>query len=148
MSQNVDTRVLVADDNERMRDSTGALLESEGFNVSLACSGDEVIKALLSESFDLLLLDLKMPGLTGFEVMEYIEANEIDVEVIVVSGETSFDSVRFSLRHGAHDYLRKPFSVDDLSGGGVARLRTRRAVGATLLISGASGRPPTSQAYF
>ena len=86
-------RILVVDDEPRLRDSLRDLLRNSGYNTITADGGKSAVTILAEQSVDLLLLDLKMPGYSGHQVMDFIEENAIDAAVIVVSGETSFDNM-------------------------------------------------------
>jgi diguanylate cyclase (GGDEF)-like protein/PAS domain S-box-containing protein len=108
------TSILLVDDEPRLCDSLKTLLEVNGFCCSVAYSGERAIEILGESSFDLMLLDLKMPGVDGHEVMDYARSNCPHTDVIVVSGETTFEEATWALHHGAHDFLRKPYVMDEL----------------------------------
>ncbi|MCU7925453.1 MAG: EAL domain-containing protein [Candidatus Thiodiazotropha sp. (ex Dulcina madagascariensis)] len=107
-------RILIADDEPRARASLREVLRYSGYETTLAESGFEALEQLNSHNFDLILLDLNMPDLHGQKVMEHIKQNKIDCDIIVVSGETSFDHATQALRKGAQDFLRKPYAPDEL----------------------------------
>ena len=107
-------RILVVDDEHRLLTSLESLLNSHGFRVTTALGGINACKALKSEHFDLVLLDLNMPDVDGHQVMDYIAEHDMDPAVIVVSGESSFSAVSKALRRGAYDYLRKPYDTEEL----------------------------------
>ena len=106
--------VLVVDDEPRARASLKEVLRYAGYEITLAEGGREAIELFKEHHFDLLLLDLNMPDLDGHDVMAYINEQKIDCDVIVVSGETTFDSATRVLRRGAKDFLRKPYAPDEL----------------------------------
>jgi diguanylate cyclase (GGDEF)-like protein/PAS domain S-box-containing protein len=112
--QQRNTSILIVDDEPRLCDSLKTLLEINGFRCTAAYSGESAIEILGESSFDLMLLDLKMPGVDGHQVMEYTKANCPHTDVIVVSGETTFEEATWALHHGAHDFLRKPYVMDEL----------------------------------
>jgi diguanylate cyclase (GGDEF)-like protein/PAS domain S-box-containing protein len=112
--RNFIARILVVDDEARARASLKEMLRLSGYEVTLAEGGVEAIERLDNQHFDLMLLDLNMPDLDGHRVMEYLSSRQIDCEVIVVSGETTFDHATQALRRGAHDFLRKPYAPDEL----------------------------------
>lgn len=107
-------RVLVVDDEPRLLSSLGSLLRSQEYNVTEADNGQNACQLIDRQTFDLVMLDLRMPGLDGFDVMKHIAARQPDCGIVVVSGESSFDSVSRALRRGALDYIRKPFDPDEL----------------------------------
>ena len=104
--------LLVVDDNELNRDMLRRRLERLGYDVSCAENGIEALKLLKTESFDLLLLDVIMPLMDGFEVLEQLKAEPLlrDIPVIVLSASDQLDHVVKCIQKGAQDYLSKPFS--------------------------------------
>ncbi len=107
-------RVLVVDDEPRLSRSLEQLLKLCGYQVALAEGGHKAIALLDAQRFDLMLLDLQMPDLSGHQVMEHVARNALDVAVIVVSADTSLDQATRVLRAGAQDFLRKPYLPDEL----------------------------------
>lgn len=110
-----DARILLADDDSRILDSLQELLTLYDFRVDTALGGQNAINKLASNQYDLLLLDLKMPEVSGHDVMNFMSKNSISTMTIVVSGETSMDDVSKALRHGAYDYLKKPYIPEQLA---------------------------------
>ena len=104
--------LLVVDDNDLNRDMLTRRLERLGYDVSCAENGIEALKLLKTESFDLLLLDVIMPLMDGFEVLEQLKAEPLlrDIPVIVLSASDQLDHVVKCIQKGAQDYLSKPFS--------------------------------------
>ncbi len=107
-------RILVADDDPRLLKSLSSLLEQQGYLVTSALGGKEACKQLNTHTFDLAMLDLRMPELDGFEVMSHAAKVQPNCGIIVVSGESSFSSVSRALRRGAQDYIKKPFDPDEM----------------------------------
>jgi len=107
-------KILIVDDEQRMLSSLETLLSSEDYQVFTAKGGSKACETLLEESFDLVLLDLNMPDVDGHQVMDFITEQQIEIAIIVVSGETSFSAVSKALRRGAYDYLRKPYDPHEL----------------------------------
>ena len=107
-------QILVVDDEPRMCESLKALLEQNGFNCMTAIGGEKAIDALQQHHFDLLLLDLKMPGMNGHQVMKHVKLHYPKTDVIIVSGETNFADAALALQQGAHDFLRKPYVKEEL----------------------------------
>ena len=106
--------ILIVDDELHHLNSLKELIKHENYDIKLANSADEAINILEENSIDLVLLDLNMPEKGGVEVMKYINNNGSDTMVIVVSGETTFVAAENALKHGAYDYIRKPYSIDGL----------------------------------
>jgi adenylate cyclase len=105
-------RILVVDDNPSNRDLLFRRLSHDGHQVSKAESGRKALTILAVEEFDLVLLDLMMPDLNGFQILQRLKADERlhDVPVIMVSGLQETDSVIRCIEAGAEDYLPKPFN--------------------------------------
>jgi diguanylate cyclase (GGDEF)-like protein/PAS domain S-box-containing protein len=110
-----EARILLADDDPRLLDSLRVLLQLYDYQVDTALGGQKAIDKLSSQRYDLILLDLKMPGISGHDVMQYMSEHNIDTMTIVVSGETSLDDISKALRFGAYDYLKKPYVPEELT---------------------------------
>ncbi len=107
-------KILIVDDESRMCDSLKILLSREGYEAQTGYSGKEAIECLSRDSFDLVLLDIVMPDMTGHQIMDYINSQNPETLVIVMTGHVSVDSAVESLRRGAYDYFRKPFDFEQL----------------------------------
>jgi diguanylate cyclase (GGDEF)-like protein/PAS domain S-box-containing protein len=110
----VPARILLADDDSRLLDSLNGLLQLYGHSVETALGGKEAITKLSQNHYDLLLLDLRMPDVSGHDVMQYMAQHNITTMTVVVSGETSIDDISRALRNGAYDYLKKPYVPEEL----------------------------------
>lgn len=119
-------KLLVVDDEPRMRESLRSLLELSGYQIACAGDGGEALALLERESFDLLLLDLNMPGLSGQQLLDCLRQRGIDINVIILSGETTFDQATRAFRQGAADFLAKPCPPETLLAGIAAGLDRRR----------------------
>jgi len=107
-------RLLLVDDEPRLLSSLCAMLGDRGFQMLTASSGSETIELLGKLQFDLVLLDLRLPDIGGHEIMDFINAKGIDATVIVLSGDTGIEAAIGALKRGAYDYLRKPYSREEL----------------------------------
>jgi len=107
-------KILVVDDDPVVLKSLKDLLAIRGFNPDTAIGGQEAICQLDQQNYDLVLLDLHMPYVSGHDVMAHIRANNINTSVIIVSGETSFEAAKDACSQGAYDFLRKPYATDEL----------------------------------
>ncbi len=107
-------RILVVDDEEGMCEFLHYLLEGEGYRVALAHSGSEALARLEQESFDLVLADIKMPGMDGLEMLRRIRAADHDVVVIVMTGYASLETAIKAIKYNAYDYILKPFEDPDV----------------------------------
>lgn len=107
-------RLLVVDDEIRLLRSLQELLSLHGYCVDIAEGGRQAIERLGSNSYNAILLDLRMEDLSGHDVLRYIADEQYETPVIVVSGESSFGAITKALLLGATDYIRKPYSTDEL----------------------------------
>jgi DNA-binding response OmpR family regulator len=107
-------RILVVDDESTVRTSLQEILEQEGHRVTTAASGEEALAALELETFDLILVDLKMEGIDGLQVMTQAKKMMPDTVVIMLTAYGTVDSAIGALRQGAHDYLLKPCAVEEI----------------------------------
>ena len=108
------TNILIVDDEESMRDACRQVLAPEGFAVTEAASGDEAMEAMRRESFDLAILDLKMPRVDGLEILRWIRQESPGTAAIVITGYPSVESAVEAMKRGAADFLPKPFTPDVL----------------------------------
>jgi DNA-binding response OmpR family regulator len=104
--------ILLIDDEARLRDNLQTLLQREGYSVTTAHNSAEGIKLLRRETFDLVMTDLVMPEVNGFQVLEYLKAYAPGTVVVVMTAYVSAGSVIDALRKGAYDYLSKPFEFE------------------------------------
>jgi len=107
-------QLLLVDDEPRLLASLSALLSNQGFVLITAASGTEAMQKLSQTHFDLVLLDLRLPDMSGHEIMDYMNGQAMDTHVIVTSGDAGIDAAIGALRRGAYDYLRKPYSREEL----------------------------------
>jgi diguanylate cyclase (GGDEF)-like protein/PAS domain S-box-containing protein len=108
------TRVLIVDDEPGQLGSLKELVSLTGYQVEAAASGVAAIDFLTNHTYEVMLLDLKMPDMSGYSVIDFVMKNEIEVKIIVVSGESNFDAVTTALRQGAYDFIKKPYMADEL----------------------------------
>lgn len=107
--------MLIVDDQQEQLKSVQLMLKINGYeDVDLASGGEEAIRKLQCGCYQLLLLDLQMPGATGLNVLDHIRQAGHATETIVLSGESSFEWVKEAMRLGAHDYIRKPYKPAEL----------------------------------
>ena len=100
--------VAIVDDEESVRRALGRLLRSAGFDVQTFASGIEFIHSLARSSPQCLVLDLRMPHMTGFDVQGALLEAKSDVPVVIITGDDSLESRELTLGRGARAYLRKP----------------------------------------
>ena len=106
--------ILIIDDEESIRIGCAQSLENEGWRVFTVANGLEGLDSIGRESFDVVVVDLKMPGLDGIEVLRRIKANDPQIRVIVMTGYGTIDTAVESMRLGAFDFITKPFTPEAL----------------------------------
>jgi DNA-binding NtrC family response regulator len=107
--------ILVVDDETTTQDTLGMFLETEGYRVATAGSGEEALARIEEQEFDVIVADVIMPGLSGLEVLERSRALSPRAAVILMTGHATVEMAIEALRKGACDYLQKPFVLHDLS---------------------------------
>jgi len=107
-------KLLVADDEQSMREFLDIMLKKEGYKVSLASNGEEVLKLAERDIFDLILMDIRMPKLDGIAVLKKIKALSPETIVIMITAYASTDTAIRAMKEGAYDYVTKPFKVDEI----------------------------------
>lgn len=107
-------KILVVDDELIMRESLAGWLERDGHVVEKTESGEEALEKIKTTHFDILLLDIKMGGISGLEVLKKIKENDSDTEVVMITAYGSIPTAIEAIRNGAFDYLLKPFDPVEL----------------------------------
>ncbi len=107
-------RVLVVDDEEPFRRLLKKELSRKGFSVEVASEGEAALKLLKESAFDVLLLDVLMPGLDGISVMKRLRRDPTAPPVIVLTGKATIETAVEAMKNGAYDYLTKPYKLDEL----------------------------------
>lgn len=119
--------ILIAEDSERISSFISKGLSAHGFGVTVVSDGKECLKLLTAVDFDLLVLDIGLPTMDGFQVLETIRGSGNEIPVIVLTARDSVDDTVASFQGGADDYMSKPFSFDELLVRVRRRLRTETA---------------------
>lgn len=120
----MEANVLVVDDDIIVQETLRRFLEEKGYEVHTAANGEEALDALERLAPDVMLLDIRMPGMDGLEVLQRVQDGDIDVGVIMISGQADEETARRTLEQGAADYITKPFDLDYLELSLVAKLMT------------------------
>ena len=107
-------RLLVIEDDETVRDVLRSFLGEKNFEVTLAQNGEAGLEMVRAGKFDLILTDLVMPGITGMDVLKEVTAAKISIPVIVMTAFGTVQTAVEAMRHGAFDYITKPFNLDEL----------------------------------
>lgn len=119
-------KILIVDDESTARRTWSDILRLEGYQVSTAANGEAAMANIQKETFDVMLLDLRMPGMDGLEVLRSVNRLSPETLIILLTAHGSLDSAIEALRQGAHDYLLKPASPEQVLSS-VAGALARRA---------------------
>jgi len=115
-------RILVVDDEEIVLDSCTEILRGEGYQLATAADGERGLALVKEFRPDIVVVDLKMPGLSGFDVLARLKESDPTIVTIVITGYATVSSAVEAMKHGAYDFLPKPFTPEEF------RLIIRRAV--------------------
>ena len=115
MTMEKNVHIMVVDDEEIVRDSLGSWLEEDGYSVEAVESGKKALERLPAKAWDLMLVDLKMPGMDGIQLMEEVHKIQPDMLVIIMTAYATVDTAVKAMKKGAYDYFVKPFNPDDIS---------------------------------
>jgi DNA-binding NtrC family response regulator len=107
-------KILIVDDELIMRESLAGWLERDGHYVEKAASGEEALELLKTIKFDILLVDMKMEGMSGLDVLQHVRESDPDVAVVIITAFGSISTAIDAMKQGAHDYLLKPFDPNEL----------------------------------
>lgn len=122
-------RILVVDDEKSMRDFLSIMLKKSGYDVTTATDGEEAVKILHKDIFDLVITDLKMPKMSGLEVLKTVKELSPDTVVILITAFASTETAVEAMQEGAYDYITKPFQNDEM------KIRIRKALEKRRLIA-------------
>jgi two-component system response regulator PilR (NtrC family) len=123
--------LLIVDDEQSMRDFLSILFYREGYTVTVAPTAEAALATLGQKEFDAVLTDVRMPGMSGLELLAELKSRQPDLPVIIVTAFASPDDAVQAMKSGAFDYLAKPFNVDELRKVVRAALAKRKADAAT-----------------
>jgi len=105
--------ILIVDDELGARESLRMIFRPN-YQVHTAVDGKEALQSIQKDKIDLVALDLRMPGLSGLDVLRQIKKNDPDIEVIVITAHGTAEDAKEAVRYGAGDFITKPFNVSDL----------------------------------
>jgi DNA-binding NtrC family response regulator len=107
-------KILIVDDELIMRESLAGWLQRDGHETDTAASGEEALERLKDTRFDILLVDIKMEGMSGLDVLKQVKENDPDLAVVMITAYGSISSAIEAMKNGAYDYLLKPFDPNEL----------------------------------
>jgi DNA-binding NtrC family response regulator len=114
METTLNTKVLLVDDEEEFITTLAQRLETRNFKVSTATSGMEAVEIVNTNDFDVILLDLAMPGMDGLQTLEKIKAEHPEAEIIMLTGHGTIEAGIEAMKRGAEDFLEKPVDIKEL----------------------------------
>lgn len=114
MSKEAKGNILLVEDEENLHEALKLNLELDGYTVTSAFNGNDALKAVSNEYFDLIILDIMLPELDGISVAESVRVQHIDVPILMLSAKDSSADRVLGLKKGADDYLTKPFNLEEL----------------------------------
>ncbi len=145
-------RILVVDDEPGIREFLQIMLEREGYEVSCAENGTEAISRFKKKKYDVVIADIKMPKVSGLEVLSSVKEMSPETSVILITAHASFESAVEAMNEGAYDYITKPFNVDEIkvtvsnalqnNGGSEAVAGSRKEKGGVALFEGMTSSSP------
>jgi len=110
----IGSKILLVDDEVIFTKNMNRLLDARGYRATAVNSGAEAIRALQSEDFDVVVLDLKMPGMDGLTTLKEIKKLGLFTQTLILTGHGSIDSALEAIKLGAYDYLTKPCQISEL----------------------------------
>lgn len=107
-------KILIIEDEYNLADAISSMLKKEKYLVTITTDGNEGLDEALSDIYDLIILDVMLPGLDGFEILKEIRKEEIKSKVLMLTAKSNIEDKLIGLNNGADDYLTKPFHMDEL----------------------------------
>jgi two-component system alkaline phosphatase synthesis response regulator PhoP len=114
LKENSKANILLVEDEENLHDALKLNLELEGYEITSAYDGTEALKAIKDEYFDLIIMDVMLPGVDGITVTENVRLHNNEVPILILSAKTNSADRVLGLKKGADDYLAKPFNLEEL----------------------------------
>jgi two-component system alkaline phosphatase synthesis response regulator PhoP len=114
LKENSKANILLVEDEENLHDALKLNLELEGYEITSAYDGTEALKAVKDEYFDLIIMDVMLPGIDGISVTENIRLTNNEVPILILSARTTSADRVLGLKKGADDYMAKPFNLEEL----------------------------------
>ncbi|MEE4605837.1 MAG: sigma-54 dependent transcriptional regulator [Desulfobacteraceae bacterium] len=108
------TKILIVDDELILRESLAGWLQRDGHTVDTASSGEAALEKLKEARFDIMLVDIKMEGISGLDVLQHVKENDPDVAIVMITAYGSIPTAIEAMKNGAYDYMLKPFDPNEL----------------------------------
>ncbi|MBI1823658.1 MAG: sigma-54-dependent Fis family transcriptional regulator, partial [Nitrospirae bacterium] len=106
-------KILIVDDEKSMREFLGIVLSNEGYAVTTASDGEEAIQQIGKDIFDLVITDIKMPKMSGLDVLKGVKEVSPDTLVLMITAFATTETAIEAMKQGAYNYLIKPFKIDE-----------------------------------
>ena len=114
LKENSKANILLVEDEENLHEALKLNLELEGYEITSAYDGNEALQAIKDEYFDLIIMDVMLPGIDGISVTENIRLHNNEVPILILSARTTSADRVLGLKKGADDYMAKPFNLEEL----------------------------------
>src|SRR6516162_4201214 len=111
---NAPIRLLIVDDDVPLRQTLAGRFQRQGMTVNTAGSGEEALALAVENRFDVALLDLHLPGMSGIDILSHLKETQPELEAILLTAHGSIDTAIQAMKRGAYDYQTKPFHLPDL----------------------------------
>jgi len=108
-------KIIVVDDELSIRESMRGWLQLDGYQVETAASGSEALAKNAASRFDIMLIDVKMPEMDGLTLLKKVKENDPDTAIVMMTAHGAIRDAVEAMKHGAYDYLLKPFDLEELS---------------------------------
>ena len=138
----MNNKILVIDDDEVFGESVREIFQCSGYEIETAHSGQEGLRKARIEKFDLMIVDMKMPDITGLELIKKIKEEQPETMMIMITGYATVETATEALKTGAFDYITKPFNPEAISSASL----TKPPVAARISLSSTSEAYPASSA--
>ena len=117
-------RILIVEDEESLADLVASRLKKEKYIVDISLDGEDGLYNALMDVYDLIILDIMLPGINGLDILKQIKENDIKAKVIMLTAKSELEDKLLGFKEGANDYIAKPFHIDEL----VARVNVQLRV--------------------
>jgi DNA-binding response OmpR family regulator len=130
------SQILIVEDEQRISAFVSKGLRANGFATVVVSTGEQALARLRGDAFDLVILDIGLPGIDGYEVLRELRSRDATIQVVMLTARDEVDDTVHGLEVGADDYITKPFRFEELLARVRARLRTERATTSTTIEAG------------
>jgi DNA-binding NtrC family response regulator len=121
-------KILIIDDEVIVRKTLSKILVEEGYSVCCVEDGDAALSKIKDNAFDLVLLDIKLSGMDGINILKNLRSADNNIPVVLISGFLTMENIERASRYGIFSYIRKPFRIDDLRAKVKRALKSRKVV--------------------